>query len=94
MLFYLITLARAAMVIMGTMQVLFASVVFKSCVRAQTRMPTAVQHSVASQHLVILQHPEGRCKSYDEEQEGWLHCPYICIRCVQSVAMTVGCHLT
>ena len=79
--------------IAGTMQDLLASAVYKSHVRSQTCMPTAVQHSIASQHLVFLQHPEGRCKSHDEQQEGWLHCPYICVRCVQSVAITTGCHV-
>lgn len=40
----------------------------------------AVQHSSASQHVVLLQHPEGRCKSYDEGQEGRLHCAHVCLR--------------
>jgi hypothetical protein len=75
------------------MQVLFAIAVCKSHgVRSQTCVPFAVQYSIASQHLVFVQHPEGRCKSYDEEQEGWLHCPDICVRCVQSVAIATGCH--
>lgn len=40
----------------------------------------AVQHSSASQHVVLLQHSEGRCKSYDEGQEGRLHCAHVCLR--------------
>ena len=43
-----------------------------------TQALTAVQHSTPSQHLVLVQHPEGCGKSYDAQPERRLRCSYIC----------------